>query len=193
MMLPRLKEGDIFGMSGYHWSSLVINVLTYGVPFYSCSHVGVVGSYNGRLVLFESVTSDPTIRCSVQLKLGCDGVICREFDDLYEQYSGKIYHYPLYRSLYLHERRRLNDYLVSKVGTPYDLKGAPRSGAKIFAWMNARLNAEDLNSIFCSELGASTHAHIGLFPTDSGSAWSPNAFLRQERRMGVLRRPNRRK
>src|SRR5690349_10220807 len=54
-----IKPGDILGFSGYHPASIAINLVTYGIPFWHLSHVGIVGEHCGELVLFESCITDP--------------------------------------------------------------------------------------------------------------------------------------
>ena len=51
---PAPKAGDIIGFSGDSWMSAGINMATYGIPFWSLSHVGIVGEHDGELLLFES-------------------------------------------------------------------------------------------------------------------------------------------
>ena len=40
---PEPKAGDIIGFSGDSWLSVGINLATYGIPFWSLSHVGILG------------------------------------------------------------------------------------------------------------------------------------------------------
>ena len=52
-----LKAGDVIGFSGNSWISALINIGTYGIPFWGISHVGVMAhAADGRLLLFESTT-----------------------------------------------------------------------------------------------------------------------------------------
>ena len=50
-----MKAGDILAFSGHSLTSAFINVVSYGIPFWSVSHVGIIGEHEGRLLLFESV------------------------------------------------------------------------------------------------------------------------------------------
>ena len=52
-----LKAGDVIGFSGQSWISFLINIGTYGIPFWGISHVGIMAhAPDGRLLLFESTT-----------------------------------------------------------------------------------------------------------------------------------------
>jgi len=54
-----IKAGDIIGFSGDSWISTLVNIATYGIPFWGLSHVGIMGrADDGRLMLFESTQLD---------------------------------------------------------------------------------------------------------------------------------------
>ena len=38
-----IKAGDIIGFSGDSWISTLVNIATYGIPFWGLSHVGIMG------------------------------------------------------------------------------------------------------------------------------------------------------
>jgi len=107
--LGDIKVGDIFGFSGDSWASAGINVVTYGFPWWSLSHCGIIGEHDGRLLLFESTTfnSDP---CIITGKL-IQGSQAHDLESTLARYRGKVWHYPLYRKLFEHERQRLNEFL----------------------------------------------------------------------------------
>lgn len=185
-----LRAGDIIGFSGDQWQSCVINVMTYGVPWWSLSHVGIMGEHPQHgLLLYESTTlnDDP---CVIQGKL-FQGTQAHKLDTRLQSYRGKIWHYPVYRPLYRFERHRLNVYLNETIGKPYDEIGAFRAGGIGFSFLESFAFETDLHAIFCSEWCAAAHAHIGLFSTDSPGRWNPNHFVRTERRKGLLVRPKR--
>ena len=47
-----IKAGDIIGFSGDSWISALVNVATYGIPFWGLSHVGILGhADDGRLLI----------------------------------------------------------------------------------------------------------------------------------------------
>ena len=52
-----IKAGDVIGFSGNSWISGLINIGTYGIPFWGISHVGIMAhAADGRLLIFESTT-----------------------------------------------------------------------------------------------------------------------------------------
>ena len=183
------KNGDIIAFSGFGRASVVVNLVTYGVPFWSASHVGIIGTHDGEQLLFES-TSLSNVPCAIQGKShkGVQAVFLR---DRLDTYRGRAWHYPIYRQLFDEETNRLNDFLVSKVGIPYDLVGGMRSVGVGVSWLESRLRGEDLSSLFCSEYIAAAHRRIGLLRTDNASRWSPNKLIRHERRSKTLSRPRR--
>jgi hypothetical protein len=181
-----LKSGDVIGYSGHHWASIAINLVTYGIPFLNLSHVGIVGEFKGDLVVFESCISAPE-SCLIQNK-HVSGTQAHTLDSLLN-YNGTVWHYPLCRPLYDDERERLNDFLLSTIGLPYDAIGAFRSGGLGFSFVESLLRNQDLSSLFCSEWCVAALTHIGLFRTDNVSRWSPNRFIRSARRQAILCRP----
>jgi len=184
-----IQAGDIIGFTGDNWVSWGINLATYGIPWWSISHVGIMGEHDGRLLLFESTTLDDE-PCEIAGKV-FSGSQAHDLGTRLKGYRGKVWHYPLYRPLFDHERTRLTDFLHATLGLPYDTIGAFRSGGHAFNWIESHLQNEDLHSLFCSEWCAAAHADIGLFQTDSGSRWNPNKFTRAERRLGILKKPMR--
>lgn len=185
-----IKPGDIIGFSGFHLESIGINLATYGVPFWSISHVGIMGeSEDGRLLLFESTTLD-SHPCAIQGK-HFNGTQAHQLDTRLATYKGRIWHYPLYRPLYAHERQRLNKFLNATIGIQYDNVGAFRAGGLGFSTIESYLRETDLSAIFCSEWCAAAHTCIGLLQTDNVSHWSPNYLCRYERRLRILRKPRR--
>lgn len=183
------KPGDIIGFCGDGWLSAGINLATYGVPYWSISHLGIIGEHNGRTLLFESCYHQDA-PCEIQDKL-FSGTQAHTLDFRLNNYPGKIWHYPLYRSLYDDEKERLNGFLLDTIGLPYDQIGAFRAGEYGLSWIEAWLRETDLSSIFCSEWCAAAHTHIGIFRTDNVSRWNPNRFVRVERRQEILTRPRR--
>lgn len=188
---PEFKPGDIIGFCGHSWSSDVINLASYGIPRWSLSHVGIIshgGAEHGPL-LFESTTGYP-VPCSITGKV-FDGTQAHSLDSVVANYNGKVWHYPLYRQLFVHEEMRLTEFLLSTIGVPYDQLGAFRAGYVLFSWVQSRLREEDLTQLFCSEWCAAAHAAIGILPSENAGRWNPNYFTRYERRCGLLRKPRR--
>jgi len=184
--LEEIKAGDIIGFSGDGLSSAGIILATYGLPYLSLSHVGIMGrTTDGRLLLFESTTPDEL--CCEYAGQPFSGTQAHSLDARLANYRGKVWHYPLTRKLFAHEDARLTEFLEATVGRPYDQIGAFRAGGAGFSWLESRLREQDLSALFCSEWCAAAHTEIGIFRTDNVSRWSPNLFTRTERRMGILR------
>lgn len=205
-----IKPGDIIGFSGDSWMSAMINLTTYGIPYWDLSHVGIVAEYDemwdgrGReypcceyrprhheLFLFES-TFGCLMPCKIQDRVG-NGTQAHDIDERIKQYGGKVWHYPLSCALRPLESRRLTAFLLEHLGRDYDAIGAIRAGGVGFSWLESRLRQEDLSSLFCSEYCAGAHKHIDILDVHSASRWSPNLLTRVERRRGILLKPRRMK
>ncbi len=183
------KNGDLVAFSGFGRSSIIVNLVTYGFPYWSASHVGIIGTYRGEQLLFES-TSLSNVTCVIQGK-PFKGVQAVHLQDRLDTYQGRAWHYPLYRQLYSAEEERLNKFLLKKIGTPYDLSGGMRSAGVGVSWLESRMRGEDLSLLFCSEYVVAAHRRIGILRTDNASRWSPNKLIRYERREKILLRPGR--
>lgn len=183
------KAGDIIGFSGFSRDSILVNLLTYGFPGWSISHVGIIGEYDGEKLLFES-TILSNIPCVIQKK-PFRGVQAVKLEDRLASYKGRVWHYPVYRQLYDAEANRLNKFLFRKIGIPYDKVGGMRSAGVGLSWLESKLRGEDLSSLFCSEYIAAAYRRIGLLRTDNASRWNPNKFVRYARRKRTLLRPRR--
>jgi len=187
---PTIQPGDIIGFSGESLISDFINIVTYGVPRWGISHVGIMGeAKDGRLLLFESTTLDG-LPCEIAGS-PFNGTQAHSLDAVIKAYQGKVWHYPLCRTLYENERQRLTQFLMETIHTPYDEMGAFRSGGVGLSWIESLFREEDLTKIFCSEWCCAAHTEIGIFRTDNVSRWNPNRFVRTERRQGILRKPRR--
>ena len=184
-----MKPGDIIGFSSYGWVGFGVNLATYGVPFWSISHVGIVGEHNGELLLFESTTLN-NLPCVIRGH-SIKGTQAQRLDTRLLSYRGKAYHYPLYRRLYDFERERLHEFLMDSLGVPYDDVGAFRAGGTGWSWFESLMRGESMCSLFCSEFVCAAHREIGVFPTDNVSRWSPNKFVRTERKREILLKPRR--
>lgn len=184
---PEIKTGDLIGFSGQRWPSVVINLFSYGIPFWSISHVGIMGEHQGEPLLFESTTLSD-LPCVLQGKPFKGTQACR-LDERLASYTGRIWHYPLYRRLFVAEAERLNQVLIDHIGISYDHIGAVRAGGKAWSWFESFLHEEDLGHIFCSELCAAAHREIGMLRTDNVSRWNPNRLIRYERRERILAKP----
>jgi hypothetical protein len=183
-----LQPGDIIGFSGECLTSDLINIATYGIPRWGISHVGIMGeATDGRLLLFESTTLDG-LPCEITGK-PFFGTQAHSLEAIIKLYHGKVWHYPLCRSLYDNERQRLTRFLMETVHTPYDEMGAFRSAGVGLSWIESLFHEQDLTKIYCSEWCCAAHTTLGLFRTDNVSRWNPNRFVRTERRQGILLKP----
>lgn len=185
----KYKTGDIIAFSGFGRKSVIVNLVTYGIPYWNASHIGIIGEYEGEKLLFESTTLS-NIPCVIQQKPH-KGVQAVHLADRVRTYHGRVWHYPIYRPLFGFESERLNEFLHSKIGIPYDMVGGMRSAGAGVSWIESKLRGEDLSLLFCSELIAAAHNLIGLLRTENASRWNPNKIIRHERRMKTLRRPRR--
>ena len=94
-----IKAGDIIGFSGDSWISTLVNIATYGIPFWGLSHVGIMGhADDGRLMLFESTQLDD-LPCEITGEVFL-GTQAHQLEHVVKVYKGKVWHYPLYRPLY---------------------------------------------------------------------------------------------
>ena len=168
----RYKLGDVIGFLGRGFCSRFINFGTCGIPNWGVSHVAIVGEWEGIPILFESTTQ--TERPCYITGSSIKGVQAHPIAQRIEEYNGHVWHYPLYRELYNHEATRLRRFLHDALGTPYDLRGAIRSGGIVTNFLEALLRAEDLSSVFCSELMASAFGNLGLYSIANASRWNPN-------------------
>jgi hypothetical protein len=184
-----IKTGDIISFSGFGRKSVIVNLVTYGLPYWSASHVGIIGEYKGTQLLFESTTLS-NIPCQIQGH-SYKGVQAVLLGDRVKSYNGRCSHYGIYRPLFGFEEERLNKFLISKIGVPYDMVGGMRSAGAGVSWIESKLRGEDLSLIFCSELVAAAHNLIGLLRTENASRWNPNKLIRHERHTRTLRRPRR--
>ena len=185
-----VQPGDMIGFSGDGWISDFINLATYGIPRWGISHMGIMGeATDGRLLLFESTTLDG-LPCEITGEC-FNGTQAHMLDAVVKAYQGKVWHYPLYRSLYENERQRLTQFLMGTIHTPYDEMGAFRSGGVGLSWIESLFREQNLTKIFCSEWAAAALACVGLWATDNVSRWNPNRLTRRLRSAGVICKPRR--
>jgi len=189
-----MKPGDVIAFSGANLTSDFLNVVTYGVPRFSISHVGILADYGineiRSTLLFESTTLNST-PCVIQGR-PIRGAQAQYLNTRLLHYEGKIWHYPLSVGLTKEQSQRLTDYLVGMLGTPYGEIEAVRSGGIAWSWLENRLHGPaNYAAIFCSEWVAAAHNKIGLFPTDNPGKWNPNRLIRAERKLCLLDAPKR--
>ena len=183
------RPGDTIGFSGDGGISFAVNILSYGLPWFSISHVGILGEHEGELLLFESTTLS-NIPCVIQQK-SVEGVQAVRLEDRVQEYDGKVFHYPLVEPLFVSERKHLNQFLTDQIGKPYDLIGALRAGGKLVSWFESHLREADLNFLFCSELVASSLHRVDRLETHNVSSWSPNRLIRHGLKKNILQKPKR--
>jgi hypothetical protein len=106
-------------------------------------------------------------------------------------YDGKAWHYPLYRPLYEYEDKRLTEFLMATIHTPYDAMGAFRSAGVGLSWIESLFHPANLHSIFCSEWVAAAYADIGIVPSANAARWNPNHLVRRLRGAEILLNPRR--
>src|SRR5260370_83850 len=114
-MSPRkFRPGDIIGFSGNAWTSAFIQIVTYGCPWRSLSHVGIIGHHDDQLLEFES-DENPLLPCAIQGTIA-RGVQAHDINEKIATYPGRVWHYPLSRELYDFEQRRLDLFLHDHIG-----------------------------------------------------------------------------
>ena len=207
-----IKAGDLIGFSGSSWGSVTICLGTYGIPWWSLSHVGVVGD------VFVGDLNYPSSLRGVRDECSAPGTAAKHL--LFEStigserscvirgglrrgtqahwphwsvgtYKGKVWHYPLYRHLRPLESVLFTKYLIDNLGKDYDLIGAMRSGGVGLSWIETMFREEDLSSLFCSEYVAAAYSHVKLLDSRSASRWNPARLVRRLRRKGILLKPRR--
>jgi hypothetical protein len=185
-----LKPGDVIGFAGSSAVSDLINIVTFGVPRYGLSHVGIMGeAADGRLLLFESTTLNP-LPCEIKGKV-FNGSQAHSLDAVLKGYRGKVWRYPLYRELYDAERERLSDYLMKTIGIPYDKMGAMRSAGVGLSYIESLLPEHALMNVYCSEWVSEALEQIGICPAAHFNRYNPNRLLRRFRKANLVCKPMR--
>jgi len=178
-VLQSIEPGDVIGFSGDSLVSDAVNLLSFGVPRWSLSHVGIFSYHKSdcNLRLFDSASGFGVRHQSIY-----QGV---------KKYSGRAWLYKLQRPLYGHELCRLSASAERSLGKDYDTAGALRAGGKLWAACYGALRGEDLATFFCSEFVAEQLSHVGVFNTANASRWNPNHLMRTLRRLGIVQPPRR--
>jgi hypothetical protein len=189
-----MNPGDIIAFSGANFVSDFLNVVTYGIPRFSISHVAIVADYGvaemRSQLIFESTTINSS-PCEIR-GIATRGAQAQFLNTRLLSYEGVIWHYPLIKSLSEAESETLTGYLVPMLGTPYGEVAAFRSGGLGFSWLEQKIHGPaNLSSIFCSEWVAGAHKAVGILATDNIGKWNPNRLIRHERHYGILGSPTR--
>lgn len=160
--------------------SAIINVSTLGIPFFGLSHCGVVASNptaSGDLMIFESTTLSPG-PCVFTMER-TSGVQAHKLYWRVANYKGKVWHYPLSKTLSESQRGGLWQSCINDLGKGYDYLQAFRSRSLGFGWLEKLLyGKENLTSVYCSEFVASRYRELDVFRTSNVSRWSPNKLAR---------------
>lgn len=183
------QSGSIIGFSGcLDPVANTINLFTGGLPGIGVHHVGIILNHDGEPWLYESTTNKNRPTCGITGKL-TKGVQAHPLAQIQELDEATIWHYPLRRALYEHEEKRLGHFLGSKIGLPYDMAGAIRSGGIVFGLAEMFLHPENLSSLFCSEFCAASLIDTGIMDSADASRWNPNKLTRFLRRSGKCSKP----
>jgi len=189
-----MKPGDIIAFSGANLISDFLNVVTYGIPRISISHVAIVADYGvaeARATLIFESTTDNYSPCEIR-GIATRGCQAQFLNTRLLNYAGAIWHYPLATPLSQAESEALTAYLVPMLGTPYGEIAAFRSGGLGWSWLEQKIHGPaNLSSIFCSEWAAGGHHAVNRLVTDNIGKWNPNRLIRHERHHGILSPPMR--
>ncbi len=179
----KVKAGDMVGFSSFSLLDIGINLATRGIPFYHISHVGVIAN-DFAPVIYESTASDIG-SCIIQ-KERVKGVQAHFLTQRIEAYKGKVWLYPLARSLSFSQKRKLCNYLDSQIGVQYDTLGAFRS-RDLSILEKIIFRKPDLHSLFCSEYCGEAHKVIGVIdPEVNCGKLNPNKLIRLEKALGIV-------
>ncbi len=176
-IINSIEPGDIIGFSGCSFTSDAVNLLSFGLPRWGLSHVGIC-SYRKEYLgvrLFDSAAGY--------------GVRHQRFPACVKEYNGRAWLYKLQRPLCGHERGRLEESTQESLGKAYDTAGALQAGGKLWAALQGIARGEDLTTFFCSEFVAEQLSYIGVFNTSNASRWNPNHLMRTLRRLGIVQPP----
>ena len=184
-VLDSLTDGDVVGFSGCGFVSDSINVGTYGIPRWNLSHVGIISSYRGNRYLFESTTTNKGVPCEI-LGKPISGVQAHRLTDILRR-PGKVWKYPLAETLSCQHKQVLLLRLLSYLGTPYDYKGAARTGGFLLRLIEGSLHNQDISQFFCSELVAIALTEVGSASIINASGQSPNSLVRRLKRRGICK------
>jgi len=185
-----MHAGDVLGFSGRCWLGVLVNLATWGRPLIDISHVAIVAPLHSddpdRLVLWESRHDSPAPCLFAGEPV--EGMQAHEIEATIEAYRGRVYRYPIARSVTRHSAAKLAAYLraFARRRIPYDYLGAVRARGACCGWVRRLIlrSPESLAALYCSELVPAALRSIGEFRTRNASAWSPNRLCRALVRRG---------
>lgn len=169
----QLNNCDILGFSGYSWTSALINLGTFGIPFYSLSHVGIVC----QNLLWESTTKS-TIPDYFTGKLETGSQAVR-IDAKINSYHGKVYLYKWQGPPY-----DPYTFLKNTLHRPYDYLGAIRA-RDLTVIEKIVHRVDNYSALYCSEWVAAA------LPVPTPERCSPNTLMRYLLRTGWVLKPRR--
>jgi len=149
-----------------------------------------VNGFKNQMLLFESTTLN-SAPCLITGK-AIDGVQAHDPMQRIKDYDGQVWFYrltPAWRNRFHHGTgpADLGDYLLSKIGRPYDSFEALESGSNILQYLSpwrwiANLFACSRENyterLFCSEYVAGALRLVGLYPLGSVSKVSPARLIK---------------
>jgi hypothetical protein len=141
------------------------------------SHVGICALYQGQMLLFESTTW-----CDLPCAIGqrsVQGPQAHPPAQRVEAYRGAVWRLRLdpRRRLNVRESHRLTDFLVEKLGEPYDYAAAALAGTLRLRLL--RVFQEDLTRLFCSQYAMAALKDIGRVDQNlNAGAYSPARMAR---------------
>lgn len=195
--LAEFRPGDIAACYGRDPISQLIRLATcspWRSPRVGPSHVAILcpaaiqpATPQGerqqptKLLWVESTTRCPT-PCLMQERRA-QGVQVQRIEDRLGQYRATAGRVDLYRlsplwELDREEQFRLTMTLLSHVGLAYDLRGAIRSGTRLYARLPIFPPA-CLESLFCSELLAAVLMRLGRLNHANPTRYNPARLLRE--------------
>ncbi len=187
--LSTLKPGDVLGFSSCSCSGAVVNLATFGVPFWGLSHVGIVARWQGELLLFESTSlcGQPCVIRGNQVV----GLQAHKIQRRVAKYNGKVWVYPLRNRLGEANDHGLGLLCQGYLGRSYDYIGAFRCRSTPFGWLERKLSGPNKQALFCSEFVANMLLSCGQFRTLDTEKWNPNNLCRALVKRGVTSKPQR--
>lgn len=185
------KPGDVLAFSSCSLGGAGINLATWGIPFWSISHVGIVANNpgSGRPLVFEA-TKSCKLPCVLQ-GVHVEGVQAHLIRLRVKRYHGRVWLYPLRNPLTPAESESLTSFCMKHLGVGYDPIGAFRARHTPLGLFLLHFRAENLMSLFCAEWCAAAERQVNRFHTGNVSKWNPNSFCRALLRRGVCGRPQR--
>ena len=192
-MIDSIKSGDLIAISGKGPLSWMIQAGTLSMPNFGPlgrlglagpSHVGIVVSVNGEMLVYES-TSMPRPPCVRTRREKPLGVQAHHLSDVID--GTDAWHYPLKTHLYEDEELRLLRAADSCLGRGYDYFSAGRAGGgRLIRLIQILTQREDLKTFYCSEFVMALWVAIGVCQARNASNWSPSRLVRHARRTGIV-------